>query len=206
MMIRSFLLHPTTTFIAGFAVAVGGVSLLLASCAASNRSAAALDDYKRAMQQAGDAGPAAGSAEEKAAIARFGSFLQNIHDAEFVRSNTALTYAPDAYLNDTLVTHHGVEQIQAYFLQTSAAMTRYEVTIDDIARSGPDIYVRWTMLFAAPALSHGEPIQSVGISQVRFDSNGRVAFHQDFWDSGTNFYGQAPVAGNVIEFIRRRLK
>jgi len=205
-MIRSLLLHPATTFFAGIAVTLGGLSLLLASCAASNRSAATLDDYKRAMQQAGDNGPAAGSPEEKAAIARFGSFLQNIHDADFLRSNTALTYAPDAFLNDTLVTHHGVADIQAYFLQTSAAMTRYEVTIDDVARSGPDHYVRWTMIFAAPALSDGQAVHSTGISQVRFDSNGLVAFHQDFWDSGANFFGQAPVAGNVIEFIRRRLK
>jgi hypothetical protein len=205
-MIRSLLLHPATTFFAGFAVALGGLSLLLASCAAPNRSAATLDAYKRAMHKAGSSGPAAGSAEEKAAVARFGAFLQNIHDAEFVRTHTALTYAPDAYLNDTLVTHHGVAEIQAYFLQTSAAMTRYEVTIDDVARSGPDLYVRWTMVFSAPALSDGEAVHSTGISQVRFDSNGLVAFHQDFWDSGTNFFGQAPVAGNVIEFIRRRLK
>lgn len=206
-MLRSILRHPATTFATGFTVALGGIALLLASCGShSNRSAAALDDYKRALQQAGENGPKPGSSEEKAAVERFSTFLQNIHDAEFIRTHTALTYAADAYLNDTLVTHHGVPEIQAYFLQTSAAMTHYEVTIDDVARSGADIYVRWTMVFAAPALAGGTQVHSTGISQVRFDSNGLVAFHQDFWDSGANFFGHAPVAGNLIEFIRRRLK
>jgi hypothetical protein len=30
--------------------------------------------------------------------------------------------------------------------------------------------------------------------------------HQDFWDSGTNIYGQLPVLGGVIETIRSRFE
>jgi hypothetical protein len=44
------------------------------------------------------------------------------------------------------------------------------------------------------------------MSHVRFNSAGQVVMHQDFWDSGTNIYGQLPVMGGVIESIRRRFE
>jgi hypothetical protein len=80
------------------------------------------------------------------------------------------------------------------------------VTIDDIASSGNNHYVRWTMVFSAPKLNGGKPVESVGMSHVRFNDNGQVTMHQDFWDSGTNIYGQIPVLGGVIESIRRRFE
>ena len=57
-----------------------------------------------------------------------------------------------------------------------------------------------------PKLAKGEPIHSVGISQVRFNENGKVVFHQDFWDSGRHIYGQIPVVGGMIGIIKDRMK
>jgi hypothetical protein len=205
-MIRTLLLHPATTFAFGLLVAIALVAILLAACASPNKTAESLATYRQALTKAGAQGPAPATPEERAALERFTNFLTNLHDPTYIRQHTRETYAADAYLSDTLVTHHGAAEIEAYFLKTSAAMTRYEVSIDDIARSGPDIYVRWTMVFAAPALSGGTPVHSTGISQIRLDATGKIAFHQDFWDSGANFFGQAPVAGSVIEFIRKRLE
>lgn len=85
-------------------------------------------------------------------------------------------------------------------------MTQYQVTVDDTVSSGNDHYVRWTMVFTAPKLNGGKPVESVGMSHVRFNSAGQVIMHQDFWDSGTNIYGQLPVLGGVIESIRKRFE
>ncbi|MFN7343119.1 MAG: nuclear transport factor 2 family protein, partial [bacterium] len=136
----------------------------------------------------------------------FTEFLQKIDDKVFVESNTAKVYAADAYLNDTLVTHHGPDEIKTYFLATADTMTKYQVTVDDTVSSGNDHYVRWTMIFTAPKLNAGKPVESVGMSHVRFNSAGQVVMHQDFWDSGTNIYCQLPVMGGVIESIRRRFE
>ena len=124
---------------------------------------------------------------------------------KYIRENTAKAYAPDAYLDDTLVVHRGACEIEEYFVKTSETMTSYQVTIDDVARSGPDHYVRWTMVFAAPALAGGKPVHSTGISQIRFNREGKVAFHQDFWDSGKNFYAHLPVVGGAVGYVRKRL-
>lgn len=202
----SSLTHPALTFSAGAMFAVIAIALFAISCTPANPTAEILETYRKEMARAGTNGPAPGSSAEREAITRFTTFLQNIDDEEFIRENTRTTYSDQAFLNDTLVTHHGAEAIEAYFIQTSRAMTHFEVTIDDVVRSGSDHYIRWTMIFAAPALAKGEKVHSTGISQVRFAPDGKVAFHQDFWDSGENFFGRLPVAGGIIGFIRKRLQ
>jgi hypothetical protein len=205
-MISSIFTHPFATFVAGLLVALGAVFLLLGFSAAPNESAAGVAAYRSSMAKVAASGLEADGPGEKAALERFKSFLQGIGDEKYVRENTLKIYAADAYLDDTLVVHHGGAEIEAYFLKTSEMMTHYEVTIDDVARSGNDYYIRWTMIFAAPALSGGKPVHSVGISQIRFNREGKVEFHQDFWDSGKNFYAHLPLVGGAIGLVRKRLE
>lgn len=202
----SILTHPLSTFVAGLIVAVAAIFLLLNSCAAPNQSAEAVAAYRSRMEKVAPSGLEAGGPGEQAALERFKGFLQGIGDVKFVRENTLKVYAADAYLDDTLVVHHGAAEIEAYFVKTSETMTSYQVTIDDVARSGNDYYVRWTMVFSAPALSGGKPVHSIGVSQIRLNREGKVAFHQDFWDSGKNFYGHLPVVGGAVGYVRKRLE
>jgi hypothetical protein len=205
-MTASIWTHPLSAFVVGMAVALVVVFLLLNASQAPNQSAASVAAYRAQMQKVAPSGLVAGSPGEKAALERFSSFLRGIGDINSVRENTLKVYAADAFLDDTLVVHHGAAEIEAYFAKTSETMTHYEVEVENIARSGDDYYVRWTMVFAAPALSRGQPLHSVGISQVRFNRDGKVAFHQDFWDSGKNFFAHLPVIGGAVGFVRKRLE
>ena len=200
------LTHPVTTFVAGLVVATAAILLLLNSCAAPNRSAETVAEFRNRLEKVAPSGLEAGGPGEKAALDRFTKFLEGIGDVKFVREQTLQVYAADAYLDDTLVIHRGAAEIEAYFVKTSETMKSYKVTIDDIAKSGDDYYVRWTMVFSAPLLSGGEPVHSIGISQVRFNREGKVAVHQDYWDSGKNMYGHLPVVGGAIGIVRKRLE
>lgn len=204
-MTLSFLTHPLATFLAGLLVSLVAILLVLASCAAPNDSARDVAAYRNRLEKMAASGLQPGSPGETEALARFQSFLQEIGDVNKVHANTVKVYAADAYLDDTLAVHHGAAEIEAYFTKTSETMTEYKVTIDDVARSGNDYYVRWTMVFAAPALSGGKPVHSIGISQIRLNREGMVAFHQDFWDSGKNFYAHLPVVGGAVGFVHKRL-
>jgi len=201
-----YLLHPLTTFVAGALLSLIVLGLVLKSSAGPNQSKDLVEAYEKAMVKAGGQGPAPGTPEEEAAIATFTNFLKNVGDKEYIKKNTAKAYAPEAYLDDTIVTHYGPDEIKNYFLATAETMTGFEVQILDQARSGPDHYIRWKMIFSAPKLGGGTPIHSVGMSQVRFTEDGKVAFHQDFWDSGKNIYGQIPIVGGFISIIRNRMK
>lgn len=177
------------------------VVILIPACAPRPDTAKRVGEYQTALSITASA-----SSTSSAGLDAFGKFLQNVGNKDYVSENTAKVYAENAYLNDTLVSHHGPEEIKAYFLETAETMQSYEVTIDDTASAGAEHYVRWTMTFTAPALNGGKPVKSVGMSHVRLNREGKVLMHQDFWDSGTNIYGQLPVVGGVIESIRRRFE
>lgn len=205
-MTHTFWIHPLTTFVVGLIVALGGLFFLLSCSSRANRSAEEVAAYQARLKKVTPSGFEPGSPGEKAAILRLKTFLQGIGDAKFVRENTLKVYAADAQLDDTLVLHHGAAQIEAYFAKTSETMTSYHLTVDDVARSGDDYYLRWTMVFSAPLLSGGKPVHSVGVSQIRFNREGKVEFHQDFWDAGKNFFGHLPLLGGGIELVRKRLQ
>jgi hypothetical protein len=198
--------HPLVAFLAGALVTLIVIGVLLSFFAATNRTGEAVSSYRSSMDKVAPSGLEAGGPGEIAALDRFKAFLQGIGDAKYVRENTLKVYAADAYLDDTLAVHRGAAEIENYFVKTSETMTDYQVSIDDIARSGNDYYVRWTMVFAAPALSGGKPVHSIGISQIRLNREGQVEFHQDFWDSGKNFFAHLPIVGGAVGFVRKRLE
>jgi len=177
------------------------VAILIPACAPNPNTTARVKEYKTVLSETTNA-----TAASEASLEAFGTFLQNINVPGYVTEHTSKVYAKNAYLNDTLVTHHGPAEIQAYFEETEKTMTDYKVTIDQTVSSGYDHYVRWTMVFSAPKLNSGKPVESVGMSHVRFNSDGKVVMHQDFWDSGMNIYGQIPVLGGAIESIRSRFE
>jgi hypothetical protein len=191
---------------AGLLVAVVVIFLLLNSCAAPNRSATEVVAYKERVKLAAAGGLEPNSPAEKAAITRVTSFLQGIGNTAYVTENASKVYASDAYFDDTLTVHRSAGEIESYFIKTSQTMTSYQVTIDDVAKSNGNYYIRWTMVFAAPALSGGQPVESIGISQVCFNAEGKVTFHQDFWDTGKNFYAHLPVVGGAVGFVKKRLE
>lgn len=202
----SFIFHPASTFVTGAILALLVAAFFLNSCSGPNDSAQLVKNYQAAMTKAGEQGPAPGTSAEKAAIKRFTDFLKNLGNKDYIARETGNAYAEGAYLDDTIITHYGPEEIRNYFLQTAETMTAFELNILDTARSGPNHYIRWEMIFAAPKLAGGDPIHSVGMSQVRFNDQGQVAFHQDFWDSGKNIYEKIPVVGGLISTIRNRMK
>lgn len=142
-----------------------------------------------------------GSEAQRVAFDRLQAYFTEMTAAS-VRKQTATVYAPGAYLNDTLVGISGVARIQAYFEHTMEDTRVLNVRFLDRAQSGIDYFVRWEMTVEHKSLAGGKPVLSYGVSQFRFDSEGRVLLHKDFWDSGTALYEQLPMLGGVVRRVR----
>lgn len=199
----SFTFHPITVFIAGVISTIAGITLYFGSIADENESQSQVLDYQSALFQTDALGPDPETPKEKAAIERFTKYLKNIYNVRHIKSETSNVYAPTAYLNDTLATHRGIVDIEKYFISIADAMSTYQLNIQDISRSGSDHYIRWEMVFSSPQLSKGELIHSIGMTQVRFDKDGKVLFHQNFWDSGQNIYSHIRILGGMVKTINK---
>lgn len=193
----------------GGVVAAAGLALsaLLQGCAGAGVTAADLDRSYEAALAASAPHAVTGLDQDPerlaAALARAEAFFRDI-TPESVRALTLDTYAPEAYLNDTLAAINTAEAIEEYFYETAQRADVVRVEFLSHAVTGIDVYVRWRMTIEAPRLS-SEPLSSYGMSQFRFDEQNRLLIHKDFWDSGGGFFEHLPVIGRVIRSIRGRI-
>jgi hypothetical protein len=51
----------------------------------------------------------------------------------------------------------------------------------------------------------GLAISVPGMSFVRFDDQGKVVEHIDYWDPAAGIYEQLPLLGTLMRYLRRRL-
>jgi hypothetical protein len=97
-----------------------------------------------------------------------------------VRAQTALVYAPEAYLNDTLVGIDGADRIEAYFSHTMQDTRVLNVRFLDRAWTGIDCFVRWEMRVEHDALAGGEAGTQLRGDAVSFRQGGARAAPQGF--------------------------
>lgn len=148
--------------------------------------------------------PSAGGPARREGLERFASFWSDLRE-ERVRELVRAVYAPDVRFNDTVKAIRGVDALERYLVETARNVESCRVEIDEAVPSPEGLYIRWRMYFVFKSLRRGETQASVGMSHLRFDREGRVAYHQDYWDSGSNLYEKLPLLGAGIRAVKRRL-
>lgn len=114
-------------------------------------------------------------------------------------------YADSLFFNDTVHTFTDRETLKVYMAQTGANLNRSEVEIHQVLRDGPDVFVRWTMFFQVGDGDGAIRSTSIGISHLRFNADGQVVVHQDYWDSASALYSHLPIVGFVLRAAQDRL-
>jgi hypothetical protein len=143
-----------------------------------------------------------GSEEEKKAIEKFYDFYK-IFSSEVIRKSIKGVYAENAYFRDGFREVQGVENLEKYFLSSTETFHECTFDIQDVASHEGNYYYRWVMNLVLKR-NKDEKLQAVGMSHVRYDKNGKIIFHQDYWDTGVIFE-KIPVLGPIITWIRNRI-
>ena len=145
------------------------------------------------------------SPAEREALAAFGSFFSSFAP-DRVERLLARTYADDVYFNDTLKSLHGIEALGHYLRESAAAVADCRVNILEITRSEHDEHlIRWIMMIRFKRFKRGVDTWTVGMSHLRFNAEGRVVYHQDYWNAAEGLYRHIPLLGGAIAAIQRRL-
>lgn len=134
------------------------------------------------------------------AAQKFAGLYSNL-SPQNVNARVRDTYAAEAWFNDTIATEVGIDAIERYLLKTARGADKINATVQDVAVSGSDCYVRWTMEVRTKNLADGKPIVTEGVSQLRFDEHGRIILHQDFWNPSAGIYQHLPLLGPAIRFV-----
>ena len=111
-------------------------------------------------------------------------------------------YAETFYFRDAFHVFTELEPMVAYMEATADASPGVTFEFEAPARNGIDFYLPWVMVLPGENGSVGQ--RSVGVSRLRFNEDGKVIFHQDYWDSADVLVKRVPVANGLIELVRRR--
>jgi hypothetical protein len=175
------------------------ILILITACSGNAMQSAYVNDYQKALESKGSQ-PVVNNEAVKGFIEVFNQ-TQHGEVAEIIRQ----TYAEQLYFNDTFRTITDRNELIEYMQQTGQQVDRLEVNVQDIARSGHDIYVRWIMQMQFTVMGKQVDSKSIGISQLRFNDQGKIILHQDFWDGVDGFYQYLPIIGYSLKKIREKL-
>jgi hypothetical protein len=162
---------------------------------------AALEDARRRHPTA----PFAGSPQEQDALDRFAGFFSSFA-ADRIERLLALTYAEDVWFDDTLKTVEGRDALARYLHESASAVDDCRVDLLEWTRTAHGEYLlRWRMMIRFKRLRRGVDTWSIGVSHLRFDAAGRVAYQQDYWNAADGLFQHIPLLGALIRAVKRRL-
>jgi hypothetical protein len=148
--------------------------------------------------------PAPDSGLLKEGLERFAALFSDLRE-DRVRALVRDVYSADVRFNDTLRSVRGVEALERYLVDTARSVRSCRVEVEEAAPTAQGVYVRWRMHILFKAFRQGETQSSIGVTHLRFDKAGKVAYHQDYWDSGSHLFEKVPVVGAGIRALKRRL-
>jgi len=149
--------------------------------------------------------PAAGSADELAAIENFKVFFSSF-EKNRIDKLLDKTYADDIYFNDTLKTIRGIDELAHYLKESAEAVEDCRVEVIEVTRNANgEHYFRWKMLIRFKRFKKGQDTWTVGMSHLRFNTEGLVVYHQDYWNATDGIFRHIPILGNMINAVIKRL-
>ncbi len=112
---------------------------------------------------------------------------------------------PEARFMDPFNDVTGIEAVIRVFAKMFEDVTDVVFETRNLACAQEEriCYFAWTL--RCRSRGRGSPLAFEGVTELRFDAEGRIRAHLDHWDAGSQLYAKLPVLGFLIEKVRRRL-
>ena len=162
-----------------------------------------IDIINEALKQTENiASPDPGSIMESNFFERFTSFYEE-YNMNVISSSVDDLYAENAFFADPYHNVQGITAIEHYFLAMAEPTQSCKFNIEKIQRSENDFYCRWTMYLISKAAPN-EKIIAQGLTHMRININGKIIFHQDYWDTSI-LLDRLPVVGFWTKIVKNRI-
>jgi len=114
-------------------------------------------------------------------------------------------YSENAYFKDPFNEVRGLPAIQRIFNHMFKQVDEPRfVVIETIADDGGAMLI-WEFYFRVKLWGKGQAQVMRGVSHLRFDPDGKVNYHRDYWDTGEELYMKVPLMGSLLRGLRRVL-
>ncbi|MDB2596344.1 nuclear transport factor 2 family protein [Pseudomonadales bacterium] len=142
---------------------------------------------------------------EEETINEFTQFLMSLGQPGAAATARKL-YAEELHFSDALMHTRDREKVVTHFDGLGKAGTTVNVEMHQTLVSGADVYLVWSMRATFKPIIRTVESDTLGITHLRFNEQGQVVLHQDFWDSGLGFYSHVPFLGGVVRAVNKRFQ
>ena len=136
-----------------------------------------------------------------ARVQRVIDFFERLQPSDLPR--LAEFYVDDAFFKDPFNEVRSRAAIERIFAHMFTALDAPRFEIRDAVQQGEQCFLTWDFRFRMKRFARDEQLIR-GATQIRFDADGRIAVHRDWWDAAEELYEKLPVLGALMRWLRRR--
>ena len=114
-------------------------------------------------------------------------------------------YAADARFKDPFNDVQGVPAIERIFSHMFTQVESPRFVVNERIVQHDCAMLAWTFAFGVRVGKTVRPQVVRGVTHFKFDAQGKVSLHRDYWDTGEELYMKLPVLGWLLSALQRRL-
>ncbi len=130
------------------------------------------------------------------------AFFEKLQAADVVRLKDF--YTADAYFKDPFNEVRGVPAIERIFTHMFEALDQPHFIVTGRVAQGCECFLVWDFRFRFRRFDRVSWQTVRGSSHLRFNPEGRVEFHRDYWDAAEELYEKLPGVGALMRWLKRQ--
>ena len=140
--------------------------------------------------------------DHRAAVARLATFYAQLGPQDLDRLGDF--YAPGARFKDPFNEVQGLPAIRQIFAHMFTALHGPHFVVTQQLVDGSQAFLVWEFRFRFRRFDTSTEQVVRGGSHLRFDAQGRVVLHRDYWDAAEELYEKLPVVGGLMRWLKRQ--
>lgn len=113
-------------------------------------------------------------------------------------------YAEQAWFKDPFNEVTGHAPIRRIFGHMFEQVHEPRFVIIESVEQGDAAFLTWEFRFRMKRFDTAKLQVVRGASHLRFDADGRVSYHRDYWDAAEELYEKLPLVGSLMRFLKRQ--
>ena len=135
-------------------------------------------------------------------VARVVAFFEALSPANL--SQLVDYYAPNAYFKDPFNEVRGLTDVHAIFSHMYVALAQPRFVVIDRIVDGQQCFLTWHFEFYFKTFDTATLQTIRGGSHLKFNAEGLVTFHRDYWDAAEELYEKLPWVGGLMRWLKKR--
>lgn len=114
-------------------------------------------------------------------------------------------YSADAWFKDPFNEVHGLPAIERIFAHMFKQVDEPRFVVEEQVVDAGGAMLVWSFHFRVRLWGKGQPQKMRGVSHLKFNADGKVCYHRDYWDTAEELYMKLPGLGSLMRGLRRAL-